>query len=141
MARIQIITAVTIDGFLPKPDNQLMQWVKTDSNGFPYWHEYSIFQLYAHYPMLDLLAQMERNENYSDVYLAEISDKESIKLLQALSRYHLIDEMVVYILPLVIGSGISVFDNLAPSQWQIHKTKSFSNGICRIVYRKVNSST
>ena len=137
MARIQIITAITIDGFLPEPNNQLMQWVRTDSSGFPYWHEYSISQLCAHYPMLDLLAKMEQNKNNSDVYLAEISDKESIKLLQALSRYHLIDELVVYILPLVIGSGISVFDNLVPSQWQIHKTKSFPNGICRVVYRKV----
>ena len=137
MARIQIITAITIDGFLPESNNLLLQWVKTDSNGFPYWHEYSISQLCANYPMLDLLAEMEQNKNNSDVYLAEISDKESIKLLQALSRYHLIDEMVVYILPYISGSGISVFNDSTPSQWQVHKTKAFSNGVCRIVYRKV----
>ena len=33
-----------MDGFLPKADENLMQWVLNDSKGFPYWHERSIYR-------------------------------------------------------------------------------------------------
>lgn len=78
MAKIQIITAVTMDGFLPKADENLMQWVLNDSKGFPYWHERSIYRLVPNYPLLDLLAERDSDKNRSDIYIAEISDTQSI---------------------------------------------------------------
>jgi hypothetical protein len=65
MARIQIITAVTLDGYLPDPNEELLQWVKTDSQGFPFWHERSTFTLFPGYPMLDLIC--EKDEKPSNV--------------------------------------------------------------------------
>ena len=106
-----------------------------DTKGFPYWHERSIYRLTPHYPLLDLLAEKHSDNNQSDTYIAEISDKDSIELLRGLSRYNLIDEMVVYILPIIAGKGTPVFDDLTPSHWNNHKTTSFSNGITRIIYR------
>ena len=135
MAKIQIITAVTMDGFLPKADENLMQWVMNDAKGFPYWHEHSIYRLMPHYPLLDLLAERDSDKNRSDIYIAEISDTQSIEFMRGLSRYNLIDEMVVYILPIIAGKGTPVFDDLTPSSWSVHKTTSFSNGITRIIYR------
>ena len=135
MAKIQIITAVTMDGFLPKADENLMQWVMNDAKGFPCWHEQSVYRLMPHYPLLDLLAEKHSDNNKSDTYIAEISDKDSIELLRGLSRYNLIDEMVIYILPIIAGKGTPVFDDFTPSRWNIHKTTSFSNGITRIIYR------
>lgn len=135
MAKIQIIAAMTMDGFLPKADESLMQWVMNDAKGFPYWHEQSVYRLMQHYPLLDLLAEKHSDNNKSDTYIAEISDKDSIELLRGLSRYNLIDEMVVYILPTIAGKGTPVFDDLTPSRWSVHKTTLFSNGITRIIYR------
>ena len=135
MAKIQIITAVTMDGFLPKADENLMQWVLNDSKGFPYWHERSIYRLVPNYPLLDLLAERDSDKNRSDIYIAEISDTQSIEFMRGLSRYNLIDEMVVYILPIIAGKGTPVFDDLRPSRWSVHKTTSFSIGITRIIYR------
>ncbi len=134
MATIRIIAVTTIDGFLPETDNELMQWVKTNAQGFPYWRERSLFILPAHYPLLNLLAEQQTSPT-SDIYLAEISDKKSSEFLQGLSRYQLIDEMVIYTLPIIGGSGIPVFDTLTESRWKLHKSKTFSNGISRIVYR------
>ena len=135
MAKIQIIAAMTMDGFLPKADESLMQWVMNDAKGFPYWHEHSVYRLMPHYPLLDLLAEKHSDNNKSDTYIAEISDKYSIELLRGLSRYNLIDEMVIYILPIIAGKGTPVFDDLSPSRWSVHKTTLFSNGITRIIYR------
>ena len=81
------------------------------------------------------LAEKHSDKNQSDTYIAEISDKDSIELLRGLSRYNLIDEMVVYILPIIAGKGTPVFDDLTPSRWNIHKTTTFPNGITRIIYR------
>ena len=125
MAKIQIITAVTMDGFLPKADENLMQWVLNDSKGFPYWHECSIYRLVPNYPLLDLLAERDSDKNRSDIYIAEISDTQSIELMRGLSRYNLIDEMVIYILPIIAGKGTPMFDDLSPSRWSVHKTTSF----------------
>ena len=135
MAKIQIIAAMTMDGFLPKADESLMQWVMNDAKGFPYWHERSVYRLMPHYPLLDLLAEKHSDNNKSDTYIAELSDKDSIELLRGLSRYNLIDEMVIYILPIIAGKGTPVFDDLSPSRWSVHKTTLFSNGITRIIYR------
>ena len=135
MAKIQIIAAMTMDGFLPKADESLMQWVMNDAKGFPYWHEHSIYRLMPHYPLLDLLAERDTDKNRSDIYIAEISDTQSIEFMRGLSRYNLIDEMVVYTLPLILGKGTPVFDDLTPSRWNVHKATTFPNGITRIIYR------
>ena len=103
MAKIQIIAAMTMDGFLPKADEN-------------YWHEHSIYRLMPHYPLLDLLAEKHSDNNQSDTYIAEISDKDSIEFIRGLSRYNLIDEMVVYILPVIAGKGTLVFDDLTPTE-------------------------
>lgn len=139
MARIQIITAITIDGFLPEADNQFMLWVKTNAKGFPYWHERSVYSLMPHYPLLDLLAEQYSDKNKSDTYIAEISDPKNIELMQGLSRYRLIDELVVYILPIVVGKGTPIFNGLTPGYWKVHQSVTFPNGICRIVYRRDTS--
>lgn len=135
MAKIQIILAMTMDGYLPTTDDNLMQWVKSDAKGFPYWHERSIYRLQPHYPLLDLLAEKDSDKNKSDIYTAEISDAPSIELMRGLSRYSLINEMVIYILPIVVGKGIRVFDDLTPVRWNVHGTITFPNGITRIIYR------
>ena len=135
MAKIQIIAAMTIDGYLPTVDNSLMQWVTSDAKGFPYWHERSIYRLMPHYPLLDLLAKQHSDKNKFDIYIAEISDKDSIELLRGLSLYNLIDEMVIYILPVISGKGTPVFNDLTPSRWSVHKSTTFPNGVTRIIYR------
>ncbi len=133
MATIRIIAVTTIDGFLPETDNELMQWVKTNAQGFPYWRERCLYILPARYPLLDLLNDKRTTSN-SDIYIAEIFDKPTAELLSGLSRYRLIDEMVIYTLPIIAGSGTPVFDNLNGSRWKLHKSKTFSNGISRIIY-------
>lgn len=123
-----------MDGFLPKADKSLMQWVMNDAKGFPYWHEHSIYRLMPHYPLLDLLAEKYSDNKQSDTYIAEISDKDSVEFLRGLSRYNLIDEMVIYILPIIAGKGTPVLDDLTSSRWNVHKVITFPNGITRIIY-------
>lgn len=36
MAGIQVVTAITLNGFLPEPAGALVSWVRNDRSGFPF---------------------------------------------------------------------------------------------------------
>ena len=135
MAKVQIITAMTLDGFLPGEDEELFRWVKTDKHGFPVWHERSTFMLPVGYPMLDLICEKDEKDA-SCIYTAEISDEKGLELLHGLSIYHLIDEIIIYILPLTAGKGTDCLHRLPVNRWKLYRTIAFKNGIVRLIYRK-----
>lgn len=137
MAKIQVVTTMTLDGFLPEKDEKLLLWLKTDKRGFPFWHERSTFSLFPDYPILDLVCEKDDKAGSSFVYTAEISDKAGFELLHRLSTYHLIDEIIIYILPLTSGKGIALLQRLPVSCWELHESTVFKNGICRLIYRKI----
>lgn len=134
MARIQVVTAMTLDGFLPETAGALVSWIKNDRQGFPIWRECCSAFILPH-SILDLLCDKDSKDG-SFTYLAEVIEPESVELLRGLFLYNLVDEIVVYILPLSTGQGISVLDTFRPQHWELYRTASFSNGICRLVYRK-----
>lgn len=125
---------MTLDGFLPNNDNVSMQWVINHKNGFLHWQERCSSFILPH-SILDLLCEKGRRDD-SFTYLAEIRDLESLELLRGLFLYNLVDELIIYLLPFSTGQGTSVLSVFSPQQWQLHKTASFSNGVCRLIYRK-----
>lgn len=136
MAKVQILIAMTIDGFLPSSMNPLLDWVKMSRDGFTSWHEDCTFPLYPGYPLVDLICEKDTT-SASCVYQAEICDETNVELLRGLSLYHLIDEMVIYLLPLVAGKGIHVAEHFISGCWKLYQSKSYKNGVCRMIYRKV----
>lgn len=134
MARIQVVTAITLDGFLPETAGALASWIRNDRRGLPLWRERCSAFILPH-SILDLLCEKDSRDD-SFTYLAEIIEPESVELLRGLFLYNLVDELVVYQLPFSAGQGISVLNTFRPQHWELHKTTSFSNGICRLIYRK-----
>jgi len=50
----------------------------------------------------------------------------------------LIDEMILSIHPIVLGSGIPLFAGKPrTTRWELLKTKTFDNGLLQLFYRKV----
>ena len=62
MATVRIITAMTIDGFLPDADNPRIRWLMTDAKGFRYWHDIGTYTLEADYPVLDLVCDKDSTD-------------------------------------------------------------------------------
>lgn len=137
MARIRVTIAASIDGFLPAQQDARMNWLRTDRRGFKRWQEASARRLYAGYPLVDLICEKERKDN-GTTYLAEISDAESVELLRGLFLYHIVDEIVLYLLPFTQQKGIRVLDGFTASEWKTVQMRRYGNGICRMVYRKVS---
>ena len=133
MPKVQAVTAMTLDGFLPETDNVLMRWVMNHRKGFAHWRERCDARILPH-SILDLLCEKDGKGN-TFTYLAEVSDSESLELLRGLSLYNLVDELIVYLLPISSGGGTSIQNILPTLQWRLHEATTFSNGICRLIYR------
>lgn len=134
MARIRVVTAITLDGFLPGTAEALVSWIRNDRRGFSFWRERCSAFILPH-SILDLLCEKDSKDD-SFTYLAEIIEPGSVELLRGLFLYDLVDELVVYQLPFSVGQGTSVLNTFRAQHWELHKTTSFPNGICRLVYRK-----
>lgn len=138
MAKVRIIMAMTLDGFLPEENEKLVQWVKTDKKGFAYWEARSTVTLFPHYPLMDLMDDKDKEENPC-TYLAEISEMEDVELLRGLSGYQLVDEMVIYRLPLTNNGGMNLSDVFPKGEWTVTEVRTYRNGICRTIYRKIKN--
>ena len=58
MPKVQAVTAMTLDGFLPETDNVLMRWVMNHRKGFARWRERCDARILPHY-ILDLLCEKD----------------------------------------------------------------------------------
>lgn len=135
MATVCIITAMTIDGFLPDAGSSLMRWLMTDAKGFRYWHDRGTCTLEADYPVLDLVCDKDSTDK-SCIYIAEVSNLDGMELMTRLFRYNIIDELVIHILPEIAGAGTPIFQNCVPSGWILSESTRLKNGICRNIYRR-----
>ena len=75
----EAVIAMTLDGNIPSESEPLMEWVKSDRMGFPYWREHSTRHLSPGYPLVDLICEKDTSGS-STVFHAEICDEESVEL-------------------------------------------------------------
>ena len=136
MAKLQAVIAMTLDGSIPAKSEPLMEWIQSDKNGFPYWRGRCTRRLFLGYPLVDLICEKETNGS-STVFHAEIYDAASSELLRGLSLYRLIDELVIFLVPTVGTSTLSVSAHLPSGNWRLVKSRTFRNGVCLLHYCKM----
>ena len=84
--------------------------------------------------LMDLLNVKEKHDK-DCIYLAGVGDGGSAEYADGLFRYNLVDETELFLLPLSYGGGI--LDGRIPSaRWKLLGCKTFSNGICRLMYKR-----
>ena len=83
---------------------------------------------------MDLLNVREKYDK-DCIYLAEVGDGGSAEYVNGLFLYNLVDETVLYLLPLSYG-GISLTGEFQSACWKLLGYKTFSNGICRLIYKR-----
>lgn len=133
MAKVQIIMPVTLDGFLPDKNEELMDWLRTNRNGFPYWEEWATLNMYPYYGMLDLMDAKERRDN-SCTFFMKVQDENSAEYTSGVFLFRLVDELIIYLLPISYKSGKHITEKIQFEQWTLHESKKFRNNVCRLVY-------
>ena len=124
---------MTLDGAVPPEGEPLLEWVKSDRNGFPYWRERCSRRLFPGYPLLDLICEKD-SAGSSTVFHTEIYDEESVEFLRGLSLYSLVDELAIFLIPSVSSFPLSVSDLLPLGKWRLVSSRAFRNGVCRLHY-------
>ena len=61
MAKLQVLIAMTLNGFVPARNDSLLQWIQNSDDGFPYWRGRSTRMLYPGYPLVDLICDKEQS--------------------------------------------------------------------------------
>ncbi len=125
MAKLQVLIAMTLNGSVPARNDSLLQWIQNSNDGFPCWRDRYTRMLYPGYPLVDLICDKEQSAP-SDIYLAEIYDDSSAELLRGLSLYHLIDEMVIFLLPVISSETVPVSKHISTDKWELVRTKTFT---------------
>jgi riboflavin biosynthesis pyrimidine reductase len=136
MTKVQVISIVTIDGYLAEKDYGQSAWIQNDRNGLRFWQKLADYILPEDTSFSSLIHEKEIAKT-SYTYLAEALSERQLSLIRGLFTYKLVDEIILYVLPSIAGKGIHLYASAFPvSNWTLKKSRTFSNGVCRLIYCK-----
>lgn len=134
MATVQILAFITFDGYLARRSTFPDLWEHPGRYGIIRIREGALSCLD---PEVSFISLMEWKRGHSGVYLAEAT-QETLPLADSLLRFHMADELVLYVLPCFQGEGSRLFEESpGPSAWKLAGTRNFRRDVCRLHYRRV----
>lgn len=137
MVKVQIASAITLDGYLPERNDSQLSWIENNRKGFPLWRDSADCILVGEFSFLTLINQ-RRSPDTHCTYMRELQSEQQLPLVKGLFAYGLVDEVILYVLPATIGKGIqTTLSSLPVSEWSLKSSCTFSNGIYLLVYSKI----
>ena len=80
-----------------------------------------------------------RKDNTNICYLAEATPDNS-DYINGLLRMRVVDEIILYTVPFISGTGRHFFKSALPeARWTLSSQKSYSNGVYRSIYTRMES--
>lgn len=133
MAKVQLLTVQSIDGYMIDNHNELPAVLSDEIEKLK---DAAIRQLNEN-ASLSMLIEWRENEPDSFTYLIEAT-KETRSIINGMFRMHLIDEIVRYTIPVMLGSGVSLYQQELPkNNWKVVKTASYKDEMSLTVFRKI----
>ena len=133
MAKVQLLTVQSIDGYMIDNHNELPAVLSDEIEKLK---DTAIRQLNENIS-LSMLIDWRENEPESFTYLIEAT-KETRSIINGMFRMHLIDEIVRYTIPVMLGTGVSLYQQELPkNNWKVVKTASYKDEMSLTVFRKI----
>ncbi len=138
MAKIQLMAVVSIDGCLSDFGTEGQFWIAPDTYGMDEIYERATHTLKPGFP-LRKLEELHKMDD-SDIYLmtANSDDNREMEFIHSLMKRKLIDEMYLYIVPVITGTGKRLFKEQKVSNWKQQSMACYPDGVCRIIYKRIN---
>ena len=132
MAKVQVLAVLSLDGCLSEKTGDACWALRPESYGIDKLFDAADYELTPLYPTSRL------TENKSDsIFLIEATE-DNADYINGLMRLQLIDEIILYIVPFIAGTGRQLFkSNLPTSHWKVTEKKGYECGVLRAVYRKM----
>lgn len=133
MAKVQLLTVQSIDGYMIDNNHELSAILSDEIEKLK---DAAIRQLHENIS-LSMLIDWRENEAESFTYLIEAT-KETRGIINGMFWMHLIDEIVRYTIPVMLGTGVSLYQQELPqNNWKIVKTASYKDEMSLTVFRKI----
>lgn len=133
MARIQLLAVLTMDGCLAETVSQSGQWLSPERYGINELKEDAVRILNENTSLIWLSSQVEKAGN-SPTYIIEATNK-TISIINGMIRMRLVDEIILYMVPVIAGNGSRLFQSSLPeSEWTCTGSRQWKDGMVRIAY-------
>ncbi len=134
MGKVQILAVLTIDGC---QNSELYckayKELRLEDCGINEIRENALYHITPDYSisMLD-----EWRKSTTDIcYLAEVTS-ENADYINGLLRMRVVDEIILYTIPFIAGTGKRFFQSALPQeQWRLISQKAYRNGVVRHIYK------
>lgn len=134
MAKVQLLAVLSIDGCQTKlyPRKRLLR--APEDYGMGDIRDNALYKLTPDYPVSAL--QEWRKKSGNICYLLEVTEKNT-EYANGLLRMNVIDEIILYIVAHIIGTGKHMFKSALPEmEWLLVETKRYNDGVVRLIYRR-----
>ena len=133
MAKVQVVAVLSLDGCLSEKSGDACWALRPESYGIDKLFDAADYELTPVYPTSRLVENKSKS-----LFLIEATH-ETADYINGLLRLQVIDEIILYTVPFIAGTGRHLFkSNLPTSHWSLVEKKEYNDGILRTVYRKIH---
>ena len=138
MGKVQILAVLTMDGcHASELCGKSGKDICLDRCGINEIREKALYHITPDYS-ISMLDEW-RKDNTNTCYLAEATPDNS-DYINGLLRMRVVDEIILYTVPFISGTGRHFFKSALPeARWTLSSQKSYSNGVCRSIYTRMES--
>lgn len=131
MAKVQVLAVLSLDGCLSEKTSDASWVLRPESYDIDKLFDTADYELTPAYPTSRLVENKSKS-----IFIIEATH-ETADYINGLLRLQLIDEVILYIVPFIAGTGRHLFKaNLPTSYWSLIEKKEYNGGILRAIYRK-----
>ena len=131
MAKVQVFAVLSLDGCLLEKTSDASWVLRPESYNIDKLFGAADYELTPAYP----ISRLTENKSNS-IFLIE-ANHDTADYINGLLRLQLIDEIILYTVPFIAGTGQHLFkSNLPTSHWIMVEKKEYNGGILRTIYRK-----
>ena len=133
MGKVQVLAVLSMDGCLASElHGKSFKELRLDSCGINEIRENALYHITPDYS-ISMLDEWRKSTNIC--YLAEVTP-EKADYINGLLRMHVVDEIILYTLPFIAGTGKRFFQSALPQeQWTLTSQKAYRNGVVRHIYK------
>ena len=131
MAKVQVFAVLSLDGCLSEKTSDASWVLRPESYNIDKLFGAADYELTPAYP----ISRLTENKSNS-IFLIEAT-QETATYINGLLRLQLVDEIIIYTVPFIAGTGQYLFkSNLPTSHWQLADKKEYNGDILCTIYRK-----
>lgn len=135
MATVRLLAVLTIDGCPAETTILSGPWLGFDKYGIGALKKDAISVLDENTSLISLSSRTEHARD-SHIYIIEATER-TTGIINGMIRMRLVDEIILYQLPVIAGNGRKLFQSSLPeSEWTCAENKRWKDGMIRITYKR-----